>query len=258
MQDFNYHTHTYRCGHASGDDEEYILAAIKAGYKTLGFADHAPYKDYPLPSSHMDISMFDEYVDSISILKEKYKDQIDIKIGLESEYYKANHDERVMLHDRLDYLILGQHFLDPEASVSFFKNNSEEEILEYGKLVCEALDTGLFMYLAHPDVFMSKQENFTKACVDVARMIASKCVDLDIPVELNVHNVRKGKHLISNKEEYFYPNKSFWTIMSEYPIKVLLGIDAHKPEDLLDFDAIEKSLNEVSDLNLNFITKPLI
>mgnify|MGYP000335070433 CR=1 FL=1 len=31
----NYHTHTTRCMHAIGSEEEYILAAISAGYTEL-------------------------------------------------------------------------------------------------------------------------------------------------------------------------------------------------------------------------------
>lgn len=38
----NYHTHTTRCMHAIGSEEEYILAAISAGYTELGFSDHTP------------------------------------------------------------------------------------------------------------------------------------------------------------------------------------------------------------------------
>ena len=40
MNKNNYHTHTTRCYHASGKDEEYVKAAIKAGIKELGFSDH--------------------------------------------------------------------------------------------------------------------------------------------------------------------------------------------------------------------------
>ena len=29
---YNYHTHTSRCFHARGTDEEYVLAAIEAGF----------------------------------------------------------------------------------------------------------------------------------------------------------------------------------------------------------------------------------
>ena len=41
----NYHTHTKRCGHAIGEDEEYVVNAIEAGLTDLGFSDHCPYID---------------------------------------------------------------------------------------------------------------------------------------------------------------------------------------------------------------------
>ena len=40
----NYHTHTTRCMHATGSDEDYVLSAIKGGYQELGFSDHTPWK----------------------------------------------------------------------------------------------------------------------------------------------------------------------------------------------------------------------
>lgn len=40
---YNLHSHTYRCHHAKGTDEEYVLSAIKNGYTEMGFSDHAPY-----------------------------------------------------------------------------------------------------------------------------------------------------------------------------------------------------------------------
>ena len=43
---YNYHTHTYRCGHASdSSDQEYVDAARNAGISTLGFSDHIPNTD---------------------------------------------------------------------------------------------------------------------------------------------------------------------------------------------------------------------
>lgn len=45
MQQFNYHTHTTRCGHACGRDEDYVIQAIRNGYKKIGFSDHMPYKN---------------------------------------------------------------------------------------------------------------------------------------------------------------------------------------------------------------------
>ena len=39
----NYHTHTTRCKHASGEDREYVEKAIESGLKILGFSDHCPW-----------------------------------------------------------------------------------------------------------------------------------------------------------------------------------------------------------------------
>ena len=75
--------------HATGDDEDYVLSAIKGGYRILGFSDHTPWKyrtDYVA-----DMRMLPEelpgYVESLKTLRKKYHDQIDIRIGLECEYF---------------------------------------------------------------------------------------------------------------------------------------------------------------------------
>jgi histidinol-phosphatase (PHP family) len=78
----NWHTHTFRCGHAKGTDEEYVLAAIKAGVRILGFSDHAAYET-PNSRERMRMEQVDEYASSIRSLKEKYVNQIDIYVGME-------------------------------------------------------------------------------------------------------------------------------------------------------------------------------
>ena len=83
----NYHTHTFRCGHSGNySDEEFVLRAIDAGLKILGFSDHTPWpylSDFRHPSVRMDITELPSYLASIQMLKEKYKDQIRIYVGLE-------------------------------------------------------------------------------------------------------------------------------------------------------------------------------
>ena len=64
----NYHTHTFRCGHAlPNPDEDYVLKAIELGYKNLGFSDHAPFKCIQHPSMRMDFDNgFFDYLKSIN------------------------------------------------------------------------------------------------------------------------------------------------------------------------------------------------
>lgn len=82
----NYHTHTKRCGHAYGEDEDFVLSAIKYGIKELGFSDHISFKNISAPYMRQDRSMLSDYISSISHLKEKYKDKIKIHLGFEAEY----------------------------------------------------------------------------------------------------------------------------------------------------------------------------
>ncbi len=78
----NYHTHTTRCMHAIGSEEEYILAAISAGYTELGFSDHTPwhYESGYHATMRMDESQLEDYVHTLSVLRDKYKDKILLRL----------------------------------------------------------------------------------------------------------------------------------------------------------------------------------
>ena len=110
----NYHTHTMRCKHAMGKDEDYIRAAIAAGYDQIGFSDHTPwpYASDFVSGVRMDPSGLEEYVRSLRALGEKYKNQIRVLVGLECEYFPAYMDWLFEKKQELglDYLILGNHF----------------------------------------------------------------------------------------------------------------------------------------------------
>ena len=58
-----YHTHTSRCGHANGEDEEYVVNAIKAGIKRLGFSDHVILpKGYEQPGIRGSYYLLEDYL----------------------------------------------------------------------------------------------------------------------------------------------------------------------------------------------------
>lgn len=69
----NYHTHTYRCKHAMGNDERIVLNAIKADLDILGFSDHTPWPHFPADyDSHvrMEPQYLPEYCGSVNRLRE--------------------------------------------------------------------------------------------------------------------------------------------------------------------------------------------
>ena len=75
---FNYHTHTKRCNHATGEEREYIETAIQGGLKSLGFSDHAP---YIFPDGHqsffrMKQDQLHEYAETVRALAKEYEKDI--------------------------------------------------------------------------------------------------------------------------------------------------------------------------------------
>lgn len=110
--------------HATGNDEDYVLSAIKGGYRILGFSDHTPWKyrtDYVA-----DMRMLPEelpgYVESLKTLREKYHDQIDIRIGLECEYFPQYIHwlkEQIKKY-QLDYIIFGNHHYHTDEKFPYF------------------------------------------------------------------------------------------------------------------------------------------
>ena len=98
----NYHTHTWRCGHASGTEEEYVLNAIGRGLKILGFSDHTPYcfPDGYYSNFRMKPEQLEDYTRTVLDLRSRYADRIDIHLGVEAEYYPAFFpDTLTMLRD---------------------------------------------------------------------------------------------------------------------------------------------------------------
>lgn len=228
---YNYHTHTKRCGHAFGEDEEYVVKAIELGIKRLAFSDHVilpkGYEQKGIRGSYYEL---EDYLTSINYLKEKYKNQIEIKVGFEAEYYPSMFDYyQSLLKDKIDFLILGQHcYLNDEDKFSWYfkKDSSIKDIHHYIDDVINGIESGLFKYVCHPDLFMHSQYEWNEELTRESQRLLEKCADFDIPIELNICGMRKTNY---NEEHYSYPNINFFKLVSKYKVKVVLGIDAHDP-----------------------------
>lgn len=248
-QNFNMHTHTRRCGHGYGDDEQYVRAAIEAGFKVLGFSEHIGYPWFDIPTDRMLYRDTQEYLASINALKIKYQDQIDIKVGFEIEYFPGERDFLFEMRKQVDYMIVGQHckYVD---HFGFDYLSLDSDVLDYANLVCEAMRSGLVSCVAHPDYFMLGRKSYSKACEMAAHQIAQCAVECDVALEINLKGRRSGKIDYEEGEAYPYPYRPFWEVLAQYPIRCVYGYDAHKPVDLLDKKAIENVLTIIGDLDL--------
>ena len=236
----NYHTHTKRCGHATGEDEEYVLEAISKGMRKLGFSDHAMLPDFSEPYVRGEYSEFSDYVDSIRKLQNKYKDRIDIYLGMEAEsfpeyftYYKELLNTRA-----LDYIILGNHdqmnFKTKTIVTRFSNITSASQLYAYRDLAIEALTSGIFSIFAHPDYFLRSIDNFDSDCRKVSRNMIECCIAFDIPLEVNIGGIRNGKKDFEGTERWIYPTDEFFSMVSRYHATCIFGEDAHSPQQLND------------------------
>lgn len=232
MIDYCYHTHTTRCGHASGTDEEYVLSAIEKGYKVIGFTDHIFLPNVIQDGMRGRYEELDDYINSINHLKEKYKDKIEIHLGFECEYggkYKEYY-QHLKKEKGIEYLILGQHlFFEGNELVWLSQYGSPEDILtHYVDIVTQAIESGLFTYIAHPDICLRFFEKFDPFVETHIRRLC-ECVEKHhIPLELNLGSRRDHQR---RRDRMDYPDETFFKIVSEYSIPIIIGVDAHNPRD---------------------------
>lgn len=243
----NYHTHTKRCQHAIGNEEEYILEAIKGGYTELGFSDHTPweYDSLFIPFMRMKETQLDDYVYTLRKLRDKYKDQISIKIGLEVEYFERYMPwlEKQLKDKEIDYIILGNHYdSSDEYGVYYGSPINYQSFIKYINQCMKAIDTGLFSYIAHPDLarFNENDYRYVKEYTRLCEHAKAK----DIPLEFNLLGFKGHRH---------YPNPVFWKIVSKVGNKVIIGTDAHEPYRLSDKETYKKAIEYLKELNIEVI-----
>ena len=245
----NYHTHTARCGHAEGADEDFVTAAIEGGFDEIGFSDHAPML-FPeglnyYSSFRMKPELIQDYVNSINALRKKYEGKIKIKLGFELEYYPDLFEKELefLKSFDIDYLILGQHFTLNEFEQGTFYCGSKTEddsfLNQYVSQVIEGLETGKFSYLAHPDLinYVGSREYYQQQMY----RLCTRVKELGYPLEFNMYGFIDKRN---------YPNRDFWQIAAEVGNDVVIGLDAHWRDLFLMQDVFAEMRAYLAELGL--------
>lgn len=232
----NLHAHTTRCRHAVGTEREYVERAIAAGYRTFGFSDHAPmpFQGEYYSGFRMKQEETGEYIKTLLDLREEYKNDIHILIGFEAEYYPALFEDflRLIAPYPVDYLLLGQHFLDNEEGAYHTGAFTDDESLleKYVLQVTEGLKTGMFTYLAHPDIM--RYVGDARVYEKHMRVLCQNAKAMDIPLEINGLGLWDGRD---------YPSERFFRIAGEVGNRVIFGLDAHQAERIGEVEIAEQA-----------------
>lgn len=123
------HTHTEYCRHGSGEATElFIQKAIELGFQSYSLTEHPPlppdfkaslpYTPVYVENIAMKESEMDSYIRDMLRLKEKYKDKIQLKVGLEVDFLPEHTGwTRGLLRE------YGPHLDDSLISLHFLKGN---------------------------------------------------------------------------------------------------------------------------------------
>ena len=114
----NYHTHTTFCD-GKGTPEQVVLSAIKEGFDAIGFSGHG-YTEYDLRYCMKDVA---GYIREVVRLREKYKEKIEIYLGIEEDSRHINN------RADFDYIIGSCHYVTDkngtpspvDSNIDYFK-----------------------------------------------------------------------------------------------------------------------------------------
>ena len=253
--DYTFHSHTYRCGHATGDIEDYVLKAIEHGYRYYGVSDHVFLKGINSPRVRGDISCLDEYIKKYYESKSRHQNEIEMFLGFECEYsdYFYDYYKYLLKEKHFDYLLCGQHYgYDDEGKEYNYFDVDNERLFDYRDDLIKGMKSGLFMYVAHPDLYFIGATEVSEIYKDIAKDIIDAAIKYDVVLELNIHGLlrrkfRNGRNVID------YPCKWFWQQVGKTNIKVVLGGDFHSPEEIGNEDNLIKIESLIKDCNLNVV-----
>ena len=249
-----WHTHNKLCKHAVGSIEDYIKVAIKFNLNVIGISDHFPYEflaseiptldQIPYEEYAMPLYDLDSYMLQLEKLRKKYIDQIQVRFAFEIDYFKH---QDFMLNKylrkyiaKLDYILGSVHVLFGKAGTFAFDDGrflnkykeysvNDEIYIEYYNSLQDMIQSPTFELdiVTHFDL----PKKFDRRAVD-KEMVMEKAVETlelvkkhDLIIEINTSGLRKEV-----KEQY--PSKDIIQKMYELDIPILLGSDAHQPNDV--------------------------
>ena len=225
------HSHTPLCKHAEGNPTEYAAVAQKRGLRGLIVTCHNPMPNGFSAAVRMRENQFDEYVDLVQAATDQWRDRVDVRLGLEADYFEGQEPYLEKQLSRADFhFVLGSvHPQIDEFRDRYWTSDPQEVQRTYFALLAKCAETGLFDSLAHPDLI----KNFTSkawepaAVMDEIRSALDRIAATGVAMELNTSGVNKTIAEMN-------PFPTMLVEMNRRGIPVTIGADAHIPGRVAD------------------------
>ena len=233
----NYHSHTYRCKHAFGEVVEFVKAASEADLEIFGVSDHAAFPDDRWPDIRMRYEELDNYVEAV-IAAQRSVPQVQVLLAMECELvpeFKNYLQDELLGKRQFDYLIGAGHYTPHKGDWlnSFTKLNCKPHLKSYAEHLCQMMESKLFAFIAHPDIFGSSNLEWSADLNACSREILRTAEETQTPLEINGNGLRKKYLKSADGFRPPYPWRPFWELASEFNIKVVCNSDCHLPSEVV-------------------------
>lgn len=234
----DYHMHTPLCGHAVGQPIEYAQQAVKLGLEEIGFSDHAPFVHMVDPGVTMGIKQLPEYYQMIEDVRDRYKNDLRIKIAIEADFIPGYEDKTKAILDDYpyDYVLGSVHFIkdwgfdDPSQREKWNQQDVNQVYRDYFELLRQSAQSGLFDIMSHVDLVKKFGHRPTEDMSEEVRATAQVFKESNVAIEINTSGLRKPIGEI-------YPCLDHLKLYHEAGLNLTFGSDAHDPRDVgKDFD----------------------
>jgi len=253
------HIHTFICKHAEGTNEEYILDAIKKNIDVIGFSEHAPF--FGIDDEHRGSEKDTlKHLNELKKLKEKYKDQIKILIGLEMDYLPSKEKQiREYLKDKeLDYIMGSVHFATDKTLIEIYEKKrvyTEKIFNEYFEMLEKAVKSNLFNCLSHPDLILITGME-SELFYEKIKKVIMTMKEHKIAYEINTSGYFKTRydHKTNDLEPTtkIMPDFKAIKFAADNNIPLSIGSDSHSPNNLTRY--FEKTRNKLKELGINTLS----
>lgn len=225
------HSHTTLCKHAVGTPEEYAEAAAARGLRGIIFTCHAPLPNRWSHQFRMDPEQFPAYVDLIAAARAAWAGRVDVRLGLESDFFPGIEPWLERLHQRAElHHVLGSVHMQMAAYREvYYKGDPFAYQQIYFEHLAQSAETRLFDTLAHPDLVKNEAPDhwdFARIRPDIERAL-DRIAAAGVAMELNTSGLNKALPEMN-------PGEPMLRLMQARGIPVVIGADAHQPERVGD------------------------
>jgi len=245
----NYHTHSV---FSDGKDtpEQIVLEALEKGFLAIGFSEHG-YAEYDQSCCVKDL---EGYIAEINRLKEKYKKDIQIYLGIEEDACSS------VDRSRFDYLIGSMHYMPYRDK--YYPLDASREALQtcvdcfygdtlwlaenYYRSFCDYILLRQPDIVGHFDLITKFDEKEAPLFLEdhryqrIAENYLNEIVRCDCYFEVNTGAIGRGYRTTP------YPAENLLQILHKYDARIILSSDSHSKDTLeQSFDEMKVYLKDI-------------